>query len=167
MTVEVPSDVATAAASTDPDRIVQPAIHDSRSRSRRLVAPLVAATASAGGLAYLAAVDPNEPGHYPLCPTQALFGIDCPGCGIMRGTHDLVTGNAAGAVDHNILLVVLVPLALILWLGWLRRSWTGHTRSVTARQSQRRTTALVIGLVAMIVFGVVRNFVPYLGSGIG
>jgi len=149
------------------DRIVQPEIRDSRPRLRRMVAPAVATGAVAAGLAYLAVVDPNEPGHYPLCPTRALFGLDCPGCGIMRGTHDLITGNPAGALDHNIALVVLVPLALLLWLGWLRRSWTGHAAAVTARQTRRRTAILVIGLIAMVVFGVVRNFVPYLGSGIG
>ena len=149
------------------ERIVQPAINDTRPRLRRLAAPAVATGAIVGGLVYLAAVDPNEPGHYPLCPTQALFGLDCPGCGVMRGTHDLITGNAAGALDHNVTLVALVPLALVLWLGWLRRSWTGRTPAVTARQSRRRTALLVVGLAVMIVFGVVRNFVPYLGSGIG
>lgn len=165
--IESPTAGSSGHDGDDGDRIVQPEIQDSRPRLRRMIAPTVATGAVVGGLAYLAVVDPNEPGHYPLCPTRALFGLDCPGCGIMRGTHDLITGDPAGALDHNVALVVLVPLVLLLWLGWLRRTWTGHTAAVTARQTRRRTAILVTGLIAMVVFGVVRNFVPYLGSGIG
>ena len=60
-----------------------------------------------------------------------------------------------------------MPLTLVLWLGWVRRAWTGHTPAVTAGQQRRWTILLVVGLVAALAFGVVRNFVPYLGSGIG
>lgn len=155
------------AAPTGDDRVVQPAVNDTRSRMRRMLAPALATAGGAAALGYVAAVDPNEPGHYPLCPSLALLGIDCPGCGLTRGTHDLIQGDVAGALDHNILLVVVVPLTLVLWLGWVRRAWTGHTPAVTAGQQRRRTILLVVGLVAALAFGVVRNFVPYLGSGIG
>ncbi|NQW73490.1 MAG: DUF2752 domain-containing protein, partial [Actinobacteria bacterium] len=80
---------------------------DARRRRRRLLAPLVAGAAAVAGCLLVFAVDPNEPGHYPICPTRALLGIDCPGCGLMRGTHDLLHGNLAGAVDHNLLIPVL------------------------------------------------------------
>jgi hypothetical protein len=149
------------------DDIVVPAQVDERSRRRRMVAPFATAAAVLGGLGYLAAVDPNAPGHYPLCPTQALLGIDCPGCGALRGTHDLVTGNLAGALDHNILLVVFVPLAVVLWARWVRRAWRGETPAVSRIEFRRRTTVMITVLVALLAFGVVRNFVPYLGSGIG
>ena len=149
------------------DDIVVPAYVDARSRRRRLLAPLATGVAVLGGLGYLAAVDPNAPGHYPLCPTRALFGVDCPGCGALRGTHDLVTGNLAGALDHNVLLIVFLPLAVVLWVRWLRRAWTGQTPAVSRAVQQRRTTVLITVLVAVLAFGVIRNFVPYLGSGIG
>ncbi len=132
-----------------------------------MLGPVLATVGSVGALGYLASVNPSEPGHYPLCPTQALFSVDCPGCGFMRGTHELITGDVPRALDHNVTLVVLVPLVLVLWLGWIRRAWTGRTSAVTARQSRRRTGILVVGLALMVVFGIVRNFVPYLGSGIG
>lgn len=147
--------------------IVVPALVDSRSRRRRLLAPLATGVVVVGGLGYLAAVDPNTPGHYPLCPTRALFGLDCPGCGALRGTHDLVTGNLAGALDHNILLVVFLPLAVVLWVRWVMRAWKGQTPAVSRAVFQRRTTVMITTLVAILAFGVIRNFVPYLGSGIG
>jgi hypothetical protein len=149
------------------DDIVVPAQVDARSRGRRMVAPLATGAATLGGLGYLAAVDPNTPGHYPLCPTRALFGLDCPGCGALRGTHDLVTGNLAGALDHNVLLVVFLPLAVVLWVRWLVRAWRGQTPAVSRAVFQRRTTVMITVLVAVLAFGVIRNFVPYLGSGIG
>jgi Protein of unknown function (DUF2752) len=149
------------------DDIVVPAHVDERRRRRRMLAPLATGAAVLGGLGYLAAVDPSTPGHYPLCPTRALFGVDCPGCGALRGTHDLVTGNLAGALDHNVLLIVFLPLAVVLWVRWLRRAWTGLTPAVSRAVLQRRTTVLITVLVAVLAFGVIRNFVPYLGSGIG
>ncbi len=153
-------------AYADDDVIVNERV-DERSRGRRLVAPVATAVAVLAALAYVGAVDPNQPGHYPLCPTQAILGVDCPGCGIMRGCHDLVTGNVAGALDHNVLLIVLVPLAVVLWARWLLRSWRGREAPVTYGQFRRRNAVMIGTLVVVLAFGVVRNFVPYLGSGIG
>ena len=149
------------------DQVVEAARVDERPRGRRLVAPMAALVGAVVALGYLAAVDPNEPGHYPVCPTQALLGVDCPGCGLMRGTHALVTGDVQGALDHNILLVVVVPLLAVLWVRWLRNAWRGSTPAVTREQFRRRNALMIGGLVVLLAFGVVRNLVPYLGSGIG
>ena len=147
--------------------IAIPGRTDERPRARRLVAPLATAAGVGAAVTYLAVIDPNEPGHYPLCPTRAFFGVDCPGCGLLRGTHDLVTGDIRGALDHNVLLVALVPFAIILWLRWLGRSWRGETPAVSVGQLRRRNLITVVVMVGLLVFGVVRNLVPYLGSGIG
>ena len=144
-----------------------PARSDSRPRPRRVLAPVGVLLGSTAALGYVWAVDPNEPGHYPLCPTKFFLGIDCPGCGIMRGTHDLLHGNVAGALDHNVLLAVLAPMAVVAWVVWGLRSWTGRSPEVTTSQLRRRHRLMVAGLVVLVVFGVVRNFVTYMGSGIG
>lgn len=131
-----------------------------------MLTPLLALLGAGAGLGYLAAVDPNQPGHYPLCPTKFLLGIDCPGCGMMRGTYDLLHGNVTGALDHNVLLALVVPLAIAAWVVWAWRSWTGRHPGTTRVQSRRRHHALIAALVVLVAFGVVRNFVPYLGSGL-
>lgn len=151
---------------TDQD-VVEAARVDARTRRRRLAAPFATLAGSLAALAYLGIVDPNQAGHYPLCPTRALFGVDCPGCGLLRGTHDLVTGNIGGALDHNLLLIAIVPVAIVLWVRWFRQSWRGTRAAVTYEQFRRRTGLMIGALVAALVFGVVRNLVPYLGSGIG
>lgn len=93
-------------------------------RSRRLVAPLTVGALTLGAAVYVALVDPNEPGHYPLCPTKALTGLDCPACGGLRATHALLRGDVVGALDHNAFVVlVLLPAAVVAWVAWVVRAW--------------------------------------------
>lgn len=100
-----------------------------RARRSRLLSPLVAAGGVLVATGYVAMVNPNQPGHYPLCPFKAITGWDCPGCGGLRAVHDLAHGNLAAALDQNALVVVLlIPVAVIMWLGWLRRAWSGKPR---------------------------------------
>lgn len=165
MASDVELDVAPSAPGATPYAI--PPREDLRSRGRRILGPVLTAAGSLAALGYLAAVDPNQPGHYPLCPTQAIFSVDCPGCGLMRGTHDLITGDAPRALDHNVLVIVLLPLAVVLWARWAMHAWRGRYPGVTHRAMRRRTVVMVSATAALVVFGVVRNLVPYLGSGIG
>ncbi len=142
------------------------------SRWRRVRDPLVVGALGLAATAYVGLVDPNEPGHYPLCPTKYLTGLDCPGCGGLRATHDLVTGDLTGALDHNAFVVlVLLPLAVVLWVRWLVRSWRGDPPPATPPWWQR-PAALWAFVVVMAVFTVLRNVsgVPslaWLGSSAG
>ena len=149
-----------------PDHIVVPQRDDQRSLIRRLAGPVGTAVIAVGTCSYLAVVDPNESGHYPVCPSRALLGIDCPGCGGMRGMYCLIHGDLAGAMSHNILLLAIVPIAIILWAIWLVRAIRGSYPEVTQRQFKARNRMLIGGLVVLLAFGVIRNFVPYLGSGV-
>ncbi|MDF3044525.1 MAG: hypothetical protein K0R30_753 [Ornithinibacter sp.] len=107
------------------------AVHTDRVTGRwhRLVRPAAVGAAVAAGTAYVAAVDPNEPGHYPLCPTYALAGIYCPGCGMLRATHDLVHLDLAGALARNPLVLPIYAALLVLFVVWLRAAWTGRPLS--------------------------------------
>jgi hypothetical protein len=75
----------------------------------------------APALAVLATVDPNEPGHYPTCPFKWATGLDCPGCGSLRALHSLTHGDVRGALDHNVLLVAVLPLLAAAAFRWVRR----------------------------------------------
>jgi hypothetical protein len=62
---------------------------------------------------------------------------------------------------------VLVPVLVGVWALWLYRAWTGVTPARTpTRDLVSRAAPMVIIIVAM-TFAVVRNFVPFLGSGVG
>lgn len=157
--------MSTVADRADSD-VVEQARTDTRPRWRRLAAPVGTATGVLAASAYVYAVDPNEPGHYPLCPTRWLLGVDCPACGMLRGTHDLLHGDVAGAADHNLLLFAVLPALVVLWALWFRQAWRGYRPPLTRRQARRRDRILIGGLVIVLAFGVIRWFVPYLGSGV-
>ena len=137
---------------------------------RRIAPALGTGVLVAVAAAYIWAVDPNEGGLYPVCPTQAILGIDCPACGGLRGSHALLRGDLAGAADNNILLFFLVPVLAFVWWRWLVASWRATPEvgsSISYVSTAATSKILIIALIVVLVFGVVRNFLPYLGSGIG
>lgn len=118
---------------------------------RRLAGPVAVAVAASVGLATLALVDPHQAGHYPTCPFLWLTGLYCPGCGSLRALHDLAVVDLAGAWGMNPLLVVALPLLLVSWLAWARRSVTGAPRRLAHPAWIWATLALVL------VYWVARN----------
>jgi Protein of unknown function (DUF2752) len=131
---------------------------------RRLTGPVVAAGTVGSATLVLALVDPNQSGHYPICPLKFLTGLDCPGCGGLRCVHALATGHPIQALDNNAFAVCLFPFVIFLWLVWTVRSWRGDRRPVVI------PPRLLYAVYALgILFAVVRNlpFVPFLRSGIG
>lgn len=117
--------------------------------ARALPATLAAGAVCTGAL--VALVDP-EGGAYPACPTRALLGVDCPACGTLRGLHALSRGRLTEALDHNLLLVLAVPLGVVAWLGWVRAA---AGVPVAARSVPRWAIALAV--VVAIAFAVLRN----------
>lgn len=70
----------------------------------------------AGALGYVGLVDPhNTNSVYPLCPFKWLTGWNCPLCGGLRMTHDLLHGDLLAAINDNVFLLVGIPLLA----GWL------------------------------------------------
>lgn len=147
-------------------------------RARRLVTPLVLAGVGLTAIAYVGVVDPNDPGHYPLCPTKALTGLDCPGCGGLRAVHSLAHLDVVGALDHNAFVVALVlPVVVALWVAWLAREWRGPQVPDTPAAAPRdpllqRPVPVWTFLAVMVVFTVVRNVsasptLSWLGSAPG
>ncbi|TFV60742.1 DUF2752 domain-containing protein [Mycobacterium sp. PS03-16] len=101
----------------------------------------------AGALAYIGFADPHRPGFlFPPCPFKMVTGWDCPGCGGLRMTHDLLHGDIAAAVTDNVFLLVGLPL-LAAWIVARRRQ----------RKSVMPPTAIIVLAVAMISWTVVRN----------
>ncbi|NKZ09902.1 DUF2752 domain-containing protein [Mycolicibacterium septicum DSM 44393] len=69
-----------------------------------------------GALAYIGVADPHRPGFlFPGCPFKALTGWDCPACGGLRMTHDLLHGDVGAAVVDNVFVLVGLPV-LVVWL---------------------------------------------------
>jgi hypothetical protein len=75
----------------------------------------------AGAVGYVALVDPhNTQSVYPLCPFKWLTGWNCPLCGGLRMTHDLLHGDLMATINDNLFLLFALP-ALAGWILLRRR----------------------------------------------
>lgn len=69
-----------------------------------------------GGLTYVGLGNPHSPGFlFPACPFKLLTGWNCPACGGLRMTHDVLHGDLGAAIVDNVFLLVGLPL-LLLWI---------------------------------------------------
>jgi hypothetical protein len=118
-----------------------------------MLRPLAALTAVALPTAYVASVDPNSPGHYPVCPVLRATGWWCPGCGGLRCVHALTRGDLTAAGHDNLLVMVLAGVVAVLWLRWAWAALTGGPAPRVAIGG--RQTVLLI--VVLVVFTVLRN----------
>ncbi|MFF4105473.1 DUF2752 domain-containing protein [Streptomyces sp. NPDC001903] len=130
-----------------------PPVPPAQSRPRRLASPGLTLAAAGLAFAYVGTVDPNEPGHYPVCPLFRLTGILCPGCGGLRSAHAFAQGDLITALGANALAVVAYFVFAGFMILWLVRAYRGGP---TPRFALRRPHWWAIGVLAA-VFVVVRN----------
>lgn len=127
---------------------------------RRLYGALSLGAVLAGALIAVGLVDPhNANSIFPICPFRLLTGWNCPFCGGLRMTHDVLHGDLLAAITDNVFLLVGLPM-LAAWL-WLRRH---------RRESRLSLPALVTIVAVTVVWTVLRNLpgfplVPTLFTG--
>jgi Protein of unknown function (DUF2752) len=113
--------------------------------------PAAVAALAVAAAGYVTVVNPDVPGHYPICPFRALTGYYCPGCGSLRAIHALLHGHVAQAFGYNVLSMSMLPLLGYFWYSWLVRTMRGQPRRMIH-------PAWVGGLGALVVvFWVARN----------
>ena len=91
---------------------------------------------------------------YPTCAFHQATGLWCPGCGLTRGTYQLLHGHIGAALSYNIFTPVALAAIVVVWLGWVRVSWGASPMRVpphTARWLAIITPAL------LLLYGVLRN----------
>ncbi|MFE7777414.1 DUF2752 domain-containing protein [Streptomyces sp. NPDC057445] len=120
--------------------------------ARRLAPPLATMAGVAAAFAYVGAIDPNEPGHYPVCPLLRLTGIYCPGCGGLRSAHAFIHGDLGAALGSNAIATVGYVVFGVVWAVWLARA----VRDRPVRIGVRPALWWALGGV-LLVFTVVRN----------
>ncbi len=104
----------------------RPSPHAVPGRAARLAVPAGLLAAVAGAFAYVAAVDPNEPGRYPVCPLLHLTGLYCPGCGGLRSAHAVAHGDLLTALQANAPAVIGYAAFALLWTVWVVRTARGR-----------------------------------------
>ncbi|MFF8745784.1 DUF2752 domain-containing protein [Streptomyces californicus] len=129
-----------------------PPAPDAPGRLRRIAVPAGVLAAVAGAFAYVGAVDPNEGGHYPVCPLLRLTGVLCPGCGGLRSAHAFITGDLGAALSANAIATVGYVVFAAVWVLWLVRSWRGRPLRLALAPAHWWAVGAVLA-----VFTVVRN----------
>jgi hypothetical protein len=97
--------------------------------------------------------DPSQI-ELPLCQFHAMTGLDCPGCGATRATHELLHGRLAAAWHYNALWVLSLPVVGYLVVSQLRVFAGG--RPLPGDLARRRWFWLAAAAAA-IAFFVLRN----------
>lgn len=145
---------------TDVRQVAAGADSASSSRARRGALPVGLAAAAALGAGLLVVRSPYAPLSYGVCPSVLFLGVSCPGCGGLRATHDLVTGDVVGAWQANPLWTLVAPLLVVAWGVWTVRRVRGAPPRATPRWLPWVTLAVVVA------FAVLRN-VPALAPVLG
>ncbi|MBY8876622.1 DUF2752 domain-containing protein [Streptomyces sp. PLK6-54] len=119
---------------------------------RRAAVPLAVLGGVGAAFGYVAAVDPNSPGHYPVCPLLHYTGLYCPGCGGLRGAYALAHGHLGTALECNAPAVAGYAVFAVVWTAWLVAALRGRPFEPALTRAHRWAFwTLLIG------FGVVRN----------
>ncbi len=117
---------------------------NTRTRSLTMVGT---GAALVGALAYVGIGDPHSPGFAFLpCPFKALTGWNCPACGGLRMTHDVLHGDLAAAFVDNAFVLIGLPL-LVVWIVTRKR----------LGKPAVSTPAFVVIIAAAVTWTVVRN----------
>jgi hypothetical protein len=124
--------------------MIDPAHHGAR---RRWLPALGSGALLGAAVGYVGLVDPHKAGSvYPVCPFRLLTGWNCPLCGGLRMTHDVLHADLAAAINDNIVLLVCIPVLA----GWilLRRRRGKPVLTLPAAASV---------VITMLAWTVVRN----------
>ncbi|WP_240659723.1 DUF2752 domain-containing protein [Streptomyces sp. WAC 01529] len=116
----------------------------------RLLVPAGLLAFVAGAFAYVGAVDPNEPGHYPACPLLRLTGLYCPGCGGLRSAHAFVHGDLAAALGANALAVIGYVLFAAVWALWVVRAARGRPLRIALGAAQLWGLGVLVALFTLV-----------------
>ncbi|MEU6216089.1 DUF2752 domain-containing protein [Streptomyces sp. NPDC047022] len=119
---------------------------------RRVAVPAGVLAAVAGAFAYVGAVDPNQPGHYPVCPLLRFTGLYCPGCGGLRSAHAFVHGDFLAALHDNAVAVAGYLVFAVVWAVWAFRAARGRPMGLDPRPVHLWSAGALV-----LVFTVVRN----------
>lgn len=114
---------------------------------------LAAFVLAVGVAAVMFFFNPAEHGFFPRCFFRMVTGWDCPGCGGLRATHQLLHGEVRAAFVLNPLLVLAFPLVVY----FAARPCVDRFAGIKLPQPFKSTIWIWIAAVVVVGFGVLRN----------
>lgn len=91
---------------------------------------------------------------FPPCPSRAILGVYCPGCGSQRAFHQILHGHWADAMKFNPVMVLMLPLAAVLVVKWILFYFFGILWRVRLLENNAFLYAL---LCLFILYMILRN----------
>jgi Protein of unknown function (DUF2752) len=104
----------------------------------------------------------------PICPTAALLGIPCPGCGLTRATLALCHGDLRGALRLHPLVLLISPI--FIWavtsaaLGFVRGPRPNPKPNLNPWLASRLATVLAFSLLSATLGVWGARFLGYFGG---
>ncbi len=95
--------------------------------------------------------------NFPKCSFYRITGRLCPGCGNTRSVIALLNFNIMKSLKYNITPIFLGAIILILYIE-LGTYIFGRHRAILPRSN----VMLALIIVLMLLYYVVRNFIPYI-----
>ena len=121
----------------------------------RRAAPICCGGGLVAAAAIIATHDPSAAGsRYPACVFHQMTGLWCPGCGVTRGTYQLLHGHLGAALGYNVFTPLALAAIVVAWFAWLRVSWGAAPIRIPHTAQRWATLALPVLLVA---YGFLRN----------
>lgn len=87
------------------------------------------------------------------CPTNLIFGILCPTCGVSRMFLALSQSDLRGALYYNAAVLVLLPLLLAVLVSYYR----AYIATGERKFKRWHCVALTVAVVILVAYGVMRN----------
>jgi hypothetical protein len=119
---------------------------------RRAAVPAGVLGGVVAAFAYVGGVDPNTPGHYPVCPLLTCTGVYCPGCGGLRSAYAVAHGHFRTALGCNAVAVAGYAVFAVVWTLWAVRAVRGRTFEPHLPPGVRWAAGLLV-----LAFTLVRN----------
>ena len=116
---------------------------------------LLVAVCGAAGILYF--LSPYDSAVYAPCPFNALTGLHCPGCGTLRGLHELLHGHIGKAFGLNLLMVLSLPFIVYSFVNYV----VAGVRGRPARRIFIPSGFIWALLGIVLLFWIVRNLPVY------
>jgi hypothetical protein len=100
-------------------------------------------------------LNPEQFKNYYTCPFYALTGLQCPGCGGLRGIHQLLNGNIRKALNFNLMLILAVPVGGYLLLSNIFIMISGKPLP----EIPFNKTLILVLLFIIIAYWILRNII--------
>lgn len=124
-----------------------------RPRRWRAVLPVGVTLTLVGAVAFIVARNPYVTTVTGPCMLLQLTGLYCPGCGGTRAVYSLATGDLAGALEMNALVVLLVIPPALVGLAW----WLLDSLHIKVPRVQIGTPVVWSYVGVIVLFTVLRN----------